>query len=314
MNKTKLNTLLRTLGTLVAFGLVIYLLSQQGWDKIWAGVQQIPVSYFVLSFVLMLMSRSAVAMRWHTLLRSGGVHVTWWQSWKITFAGLFASNFLPTTIGGDVVRLTMALRAGFDKVISAASLVVDRLVGMAGMGSAAPLGLMSVLQTPPPADGTPSGMSPFTPVLSGMGALPWARPLIERGRRAVGKLWQATGLWIRSPRGLLFAFAYTWVHQLCIFAINWLLFRGLGEDISFWLAGGLWSFTYFVTLIPISINGWGLQELSMTFIYSQFGGVSAQGAATVALLVRTIQTLASVPGAAFLPEILSGRTTPDELK
>jgi hypothetical protein len=34
--------------------------------------------------------------------------------------------------------------------------------------------------------------------------------------------------------------------------------------------------------------------------------VSTQAAATAALLVRTIQTLASVPGAAFLPEILSG--------
>jgi uncharacterized membrane protein YbhN (UPF0104 family) len=297
MKKTDRNLLLRAVGTILAFALLLYFLSQQGWDEIWESLRQIPAAYFVLSIVLMLLSRTAVALRWHALLRSGGVNATFWQSWKITFAGLFASNFLPTTIGGDVVRLAMALRVGFDKVISAASLVVDRLVGMAGMGSAAPFGL------PPILGATTSGGIPGWKALA---ALPWAQPWVERGKRAVGKLWQATGLWIRSPRGLLLAFGLTWVHQLCIFLINWLLFRGLGEPISFWLAGGLWSFTYFVTLLPVSINGLGIQELSMTFIYSHFGGVSAPAAATVALLVRTLQALASVPGAAFLPEILSG--------
>ncbi|HNB52160.1 MAG TPA: lysylphosphatidylglycerol synthase transmembrane domain-containing protein, partial [Anaerolineales bacterium] len=261
------------------------------------GVRQIPPLYFVLSIVVMLASRTAVALRWHALLRSGGVKATVGQSLKITYAGLFASNFLPTTIGGDVVRLAMALRAGFDKVISTASLVVDRLVGMAGMGSAAPLGLPPILSA-----------MPASQVLGpSMAAIPWAQPWIDRAKGAVGKLWQATVLWIRSPRGLLLAFGLTWVHQICIFTINWLLFRGMGEPISFWLAGGLWSFTYFVTLIPISIGGLGLQELSMTYIFSHFGGVSAHSAAIVALLVRTLQTLASVPGVAFLPEILSGR-------
>jgi glycosyltransferase 2 family protein len=186
----------------------------------------------------------------------------------------------------------MAMRAGYDKVISTASLVVDRLVGMAGMGSAAPLALFPMLGTGLPASGALS--------------IPFIQPLVERGKRAVHKLWQAIGLWVRSPRGLLLAFAFTWVHQLSIFAVNWLMLRGLGDPIDFWLAGGLWSFTYFVTLLPVSINGMGVQELSMTFIFSQFGGVSPQSAATTALLVRTIQTLASVPGAAFLPEILSG--------
>ncbi|GAB4578782.1 MAG: lysylphosphatidylglycerol synthase transmembrane domain-containing protein [Anaerolineales bacterium] len=300
MKKLDLNLLLRTLGTLLAFALLLVLLSQQGWDEIWAGVRQISGAHFVLSIVFMLGSRTAVALRWHALLRSGGVNVTFWQSWKITFAGLFASNFLPTTIGGDVVRLAMALRAGFDKVISAASLVVDRLVGMAGMATAAPFGLPPILGTAPLASGA---------IFSARVAHPW----LDKGKRAAEKLWQATGLWIRSPRGLLLAFALTWVHQLFLYACNWILFEGLGDPIPFWLAGGLWSFTYFVTLLPVSINGLGVQELSMTFIFSQFGGVSAQNAAIVALLVRTLQALASVPGAAFLPDILNqARAKTDE--
>jgi len=40
---------------------------------------------------------------------------------------------LPTTIGGDVLRLAGAVRLGLSTSLAAASLVVDRLVGMTGM-------------------------------------------------------------------------------------------------------------------------------------------------------------------------------------
>ena len=42
----------------------------------------------------------------------------------------------------------------------------------------------------------------------------------------------------------------------------------------------------------------------MTAIFTSLGEVSVAGAATAALLVRTIQMLASLPGALFLPDIL----------
>jgi hypothetical protein len=117
---------------------------------------------------------------------------------------------------------------------------------------------------------------------------------------------------MRSPRGLLLAYAWTWAHQLSLFGVVWLMLGGLGETAPFWLVGGLWSFTYFVTLLPISINGLGLQELSMTAIFSGLGGVSVTAAATAAFLVRTIQMLASLPGALFLPDILSGGHPTDD--
>jgi uncharacterized membrane protein YbhN (UPF0104 family) len=298
MKRPELNRLFRTLGTLAAFALLIYVLAQQGWDEVWAGVKQIPPGYLLAALALTGVSRVAVAGRWHALLRSAGVNAGWRASLRVTFAGLFASNFLPTTIGGDVVRLAMALRLGWDSVVAAASLIVDRLVGMAGMGTAAPLGAAPILGSLAPlgAQGFPvwGGLS-----LWGRGAA-WLRGAFRR-------VWQAAGLWLRSPRGLLLAFGFTWVHQLCVFGVNSLMLAGLGEPVPFWLAGGLWSFTYFVTLLPFSINGLGLQELSMTWIFSTYGGVSVGAAATAAVLVRTVQTLASLPGAAFLPDILAAR-------
>jgi hypothetical protein len=62
---------------------------------------------------------------------------------------------------------------------------------------------------------------------------------------------------------------------------------------------------YFVTLIPISVNGYGLQEISMTLIFSNFGKASMSDGLTIAILFRTLMLLASLPGALSLPDILS---------
>ncbi len=95
--------------------------------------------------------------------------------------------------------------------------------------------------------------------------------------------------------------------MLCTFSTVWLLLRGMGEDIPFWLVMGLWSATYFVTLLPISINGLGVQELAMTYFYVSIGGISASSGLTLALMMRVLQMIASLPGAFFIPNIIAGR-------
>ena len=288
-----LRTLLRLIGTLLSLTLLVYLLSQQGWDKIWAALKQIPLWVLGLALVLQLASRIAVSMRWYVLLRAVDVPITITQSLQITFAGLFANNFLPTTIGGDVVRLAGILRLKYDKVLSATSLVVDRLVGMAGMALVLPFGLIPWLAT-----------SPFSGSI--MIIIPiqrWAKRLWS----IVKSVWQALLLWLQHPWGLLFALFWTLVHMACLFGTIWLLLDGLGESVSFWLIAGLWSLVYFVTLIPISINGLGVQEVSMAYLFINVGGVSAHNGLILALILRTLIMAASLPGVFFLPDLLAGR-------
>jgi uncharacterized membrane protein YbhN (UPF0104 family) len=280
---------------LLAIGLLIYLLSRQGWSEIVSAAGQIAWWRFVLVFVLVMISRFAVAGRWHVLMHSAGTGISPRQSIRLTFAMLFASNFLPTTIGGDVVRLAGAIRLGFDEAISLASLVVDRLVGMTGMAMALPFGIPAYIQY--------LTRSPAAINLT----IPWINPLAEKIRHFLLNLKQALKVWLNKPRSLLGALGFTWVHMLCTFAMVWLLLGGMNEHITFWSVMGLWSATYFVTLLPISINGMGVQELAMTFFYVTMGGISQSAGLTLALLMRLIQMIASLPGAMFIPDILAGR-------
>jgi uncharacterized membrane protein YbhN (UPF0104 family) len=293
----------RVIGTLAAAAALVFLLAEQGWTEILAAIGQIHWQRLLLAFGLMLISRLAVSGRWHILLRSAGLRIPAGETIRITFAGLFASNFLPTTIGGDVARLAGAILLGFDRAISLASLVVDRLVGMAGMALVLPLGA-------PPLINSSLGILPFGAAPAFAATLdttgkPWWKPIWMRIQSGSRQVWQALILYRRKPGALLEALAFTAAHMLCLYLIIEVLLAGMGQSLPLWVIAGLWSITYFVTLLPISINGLGVQELILAFLFTRYGGISGPSGLTLALLMRVLPVFASLPGALFIPGILN---------
>lgn len=296
--------LLRLAGTLLALVLLIYLLSQQGWAAILAAVQKIPIQTLVFAFVLVMMSRFAVIARWHVLLRASDMKIPFSQTARITFAGLFATNFLPTTVGGDVVRLAGAVRLKYDAALTTASLIADRLVGMVGMAMTLPWGIPGMIEI---FDQIRSSASEYPLALAGAAAAPKGLgKLWHKTLGFLGHTWNALRIYFKKPLSLLWALFYSGIHMVCTFTMLYILFKGEGETVSWTLIAGLYSLVYFITLLPISINGYGLQEISMTFIFSKAAGVSMESSLSVALILRTMMMLASLPGAFFLSGIVAG--------
>jgi len=299
---------LRIVGTLLSLVLLVILLSQQGWGEIINAIRWIPLWRFALAIGLLLISRMAVCGRWHVLLKSAGLYIPFKDSTRLTFSGLFASNFLPTTIGGDMVRLIGAVQLKYDASISVASLIVDRLVGMAGMVLALPFGISGLMAYKSIRNvislKEPSMLMNLAIASKNRRFSAWW----EKGHRFLQKIISAFSNWLKQPMGLFDSLLCTLLHMLCWFGAITLLLHGMGETIHFWKVAGLWSFVYFITLIPISINGYGLQEVSMAFIYSNLGGISYQSSLTIALLLRTLVMLTSLPGALFVPGILEARS------
>lgn len=290
---------IRLVGTTLTLILLIILLRQQGWQEIAKALQEIPIWIFALSFFLMMISRIAVAGRWHVLLQAVSPQLDFSQSLKLTFAGLFASNFLPTTIGGDVVRLAGAIQLQIDPAISTASLVVDRLVGMAGMLTVVPLGLPNFLS----ANLSGTKYNEIT-LIKVMGMAGWSKKIWDAFLKMSQRFLDAISVWRSNPSVLIKSLLISWIHMLFFFGVQWLFLSALGESISYWTVAGLYSLVYFIILLPFSINGYGLQEVSITFVFSSFGGVSIQNSLTLALLFRTIVMAASLPGALFVPGLV----------
>ena len=300
--------ILRFAGTLLALSLLLYLLSRQGWQDILDSLRQLSVGQLILIFFLTLLSRFAVFARWAALLRSTKVKISYVEILRITFAGLFAANFLPTSVGGDIVRLANTLRIREQRYLYATSVVLDRVIGAFGMAMLLPVGISQVMVANPGALKFPlslfTGGSALTAeATDGDGTSIWSKI-----NKSWLETWQAIQLWSKQPKALGLALIFTWCHMGLKFTAIWLMFDGLGDAIGFWHVAGLWSFVYFITLLPVSINGLGLQEVSTGFVYSTIGGAILTNALSVALLLRVMEMAASLPGALFLPSLV----TPDD--
>lgn len=292
------STLLRITGSLLSLGLLAYLLHQQGWGDIFGTLGRLPWWRQVLLCVAILLSRLLVAGRWHVLLRASGVPIPLRTSVALTFTGLFAGNFLPTTVGGDLVRLAGTTRLHYDGAACAASLVADRVIGLIGMLVVFPLGAQTCRHL--------IGATPDLPwasaSLAGASSSLW-----QRGGQLGMHLLRALAEVARHPGHALLALALTWGHMLCLFGLIGLVLSGMGEPLPMSTVAGLWSLVYVVTLLPVSINGLGVQELSAIYVFTHFGGVSPAAGVAVSLLMRVLMVFASLPGAVLLPGLLDER-------
>lgn len=282
--------LLRLFGTLAAVVLIVVLIRQEGWSEIIASLKQISPTSLFLALVFLLVSRLFVIARWHVLLRSAGVRIPFRRSAELTLMGLFASHFLPTTIGGDVVRLAGVMQMGFDRAICLASIAADRLIGLGGMLFAVPFGLIPAWET----------LGQAAQVAHSFALM----VALQRPFRFVQRTLRTFSTWLQQPRALFISLLCTWGNMLFIFGAVYLLVEGLGSHVSFWLIAGLYSLAYLVTLIPISINGYGVQELSLSLLFLHVAGLSAATSLSLAVLIRILFMFASLPGAVFLPSIL----------
>jgi len=294
-NKQRLNLIIRWGGTLLSLGIMIYLLGRVGWGEAWQTIRLLTAWRIALVLVLVFVSRFATFGRWYTLLKDQTPTLGLTDTLKLTFAGLFASNVLPTTIGGDVLRLAGAVRLGLSTSLAAASLVVDRLVGMTGMALMLPFSL--------------PGLSTYLPsrtYSSPAGSM--AVPSFNWVKKGFQKVLENLRFWSKHPFILLKALGFTLIHQAAIYLIIRILIEGMGETLSFWEIAGIWSLTYFITLLPISINGLGLQEVTITNLYTLLGGLSSTTSIGLAIVLRLIWLIGSLPGAFFIGEVLAGKS------
>ncbi|MBI3152032.1 MAG: flippase-like domain-containing protein [Chloroflexi bacterium] len=278
----------RGFGSLLALALLLVLVQESGDGEFFSALRRVSSGYFLAAVGALLISRMFSASRWHLLLRSAGVKLSFFRSIMLTFTGNFSSNFMPTTIGGDVVRLAGAMQLGYDRAICLASLVADRLIGMAGMTLALPLGL-----------------GPFFSLGVGVTQSLAVSALFQKGVDFAKRSFESLSIWLKKPTTLISSLLATFGNQVFIYLSIYLLLLGIDHQVSYWLVAGMYTLAYFVTLIPISMNGLGVQELSMTFLLVQLGGLSSSESATIALLTRLLFIITSLPGAFFLPSILA---------
>lgn len=128
---SNLKTVLKAVVSLGLLGYLIYLADPKKilevLDQVW---YENGIIYLSIAAGLFLLSLVVLSFRWQILVRGYGLNIPTRTLFKYYLIGLFFNNFLPTGIGGDVLRIYNLIQSSGDRTVSFASVMTERLLGI----------------------------------------------------------------------------------------------------------------------------------------------------------------------------------------
>lgn len=302
----RLAALLRSpwLRAAVTLLLLAVVASRLDWSQIAQRLRDGNPLDFLLAVAIVLGALVAGAWRWHVLLHGAGVPLGVTRLARIYAVSTFSGTFLPTSAGGDVARALLVARRGPDLRRVVVSVLVDRAGGLAGLLGIAWLALALQPSRVPDSAATVLGWTTLALVL---GTVTTAVVAVRGGRlgrcifpnRLLFVLREARAVlhdYARSPQLLTGCLLLSILYQALIATQLVVLSHAIGVELPFATAAVALALVTLVTLIPISIGGFGIREGSYVVL---LGSVSIAASDAALLSVLSVATLlvASLPGA-----------------
>lgn len=130
----KFKEMLSLLGRIVlSAGLLWWIFSMVNWPDTINALKTADVTLLWWAFLMHLLIQSIVLVRWVIFMKALNFTAPVLQVCRYFFIGLFCNLFLPTSIGGDLVKAYGLARGAGQKPKVYASVVLDRLSGFAGL-------------------------------------------------------------------------------------------------------------------------------------------------------------------------------------
>lgn len=122
-----------TLSLLLRFGLsgalLLYLFNKMDKDKMIEVVKNADLNFIILALIIYFIVNIIILIRWDIFIRALGLKVPLRSVVRCFFIGSFFNLFLPSSTGGDVVKMLGLFRDTPEKAKVVASVVLDRLWG-----------------------------------------------------------------------------------------------------------------------------------------------------------------------------------------
>jgi glycosyltransferase 2 family protein len=267
--------------------------------------------YLLLALAIMVVTILPMAWRWQLLLRTKGVEdeIPWLT--RAYFVSYAAGQVLPTSVGGDAVRIyeTARRHPGHGNTV-AATVLLERAIGGAATLILAAVGFLLAVGR------YDVGAYLWIEAIFVIGTVVFgfllfarrARPLLRLGRpvlaafrldRLVGHVYQAMHSYRDHAGVLVIVLAVTLGIQAVRVLAIWLCGESVGIDLSprpYYVMGPL---LFLVMLVPFTLNGLAVRE---SFFVSFLGnlGVDADSAFAAGFLFFVVTVVMAAPGAFIL--------------
>jgi glycosyltransferase 2 family protein len=240
-------------------------------------------------------------LRWREISAECGAPLGLRQAMRFNLIGAFFNQTLPSSIGGDAVRLWLVARGGAGWRAATYSIFVDRAIGLIA------LAIIIVASLPWSYNliGDPHGRSAllfvdFAALAGGvgflvLGALPW--PWLKRwwGTHHIHACAVIANRVIFSRKhGPAIAVLSLLVHVLAV-VIAWCVVQSIAAPVVFGQIFQLVPPVMLITMLPISIAGWGVREATMGLAFGYAGLLPNEGV-NISLLFGAVTFLVGAFG------------------
>jgi uncharacterized membrane protein YbhN (UPF0104 family) len=294
--------LIQAAKTLITVIMVYYLLRLVDWRTLLPLLKPDLIIWLVGAFLIFVLAELVIAWRWSRLLMIASAGFPLGTVSKYVFISMFTSNFLPGTISGDVVKMVgLSRQRPENRSIVVASVIVDRLYNLAGMILMTPFALGLNWQFV-------SSLWPWIKQPTSSAAVTPAAGLWQKAGQKLAELWQVSRGFARTPGMVLRFLAYSILSSQLSFVSFFLVCLGLGIHVSYPQMMLICVLSYFSGLLPVSINGLGVQEGVFSFLLVQMGA-GLPAAVAAAFLTRLIYLFVSLIGGVWLGLEKTGKMT-----
>ena len=294
---------------LVSAGLLWVLFSRVDFAKLWAHARGASVLWLAASVGLYLVMVLISAWRWGALLRAARVIVEARTLVSSFLVATFFNNFLPSNIGGDVIRIADTAKPARSRTIATLIVLADRGIGLLGLLLVAALGASLAAHLP----GTGViGPSILWTILAGgvlaAGVLISQPSLLGRLLRPIQRLHPE---WIgerlarldrllaslrASPGALVRCFAGAVAVQLVLVAFYLAIAWSMAIPVSYWQLALIVPMSFLVQMLPMSMNGFGVREATFAYYFTRIG-LSIEQALLVSFMGAAMMLVFSISGA-----------------
>lgn len=305
------HALIWTVKIVVSVGLLYLLLSGVDLARLWHQVRTASVPWLAFALVLYLVIILVSAWRWSLLLRAQHVHVAFGTLTNSLLVATFFNNFLPSNIGGDVIRIRDSARRMGSKTLATTVVLVDRGVGLLALVFVAASGATVAARMS-------EAIGPLGPGLlwAALGValaialavllMPHGVGFLLRPLRAIHQEWvgeritrltSALARFGQAPRTLVACLVGAVVVQAVFVGFYAAIAHAMGLRVPFAHLAILVPMSFLVQMLPLSVNGWGVREQTFVLYLTRLG-LPAESALAMSFLGAALIMLFSTSGAA----------------
>jgi glycosyltransferase 2 family protein len=298
---------LSALKIIVSAVLLGVLFSRVDVQRLWSVARHASIPWLAAALLLYLAMVLASAWRWSVLLSAQHVRLTYGFLTSSFLVATFFNNFLPSNIGGDVVRITDTAKPAKSKTLATTVVLIDRGIGLLGLALMAAIGasMMHRLAVGPVGPGilwagfglgtmivTPALLMPetATKLLQPLRVFhqEWVDARIEKLTLTLTKFKETP-----TAVGLCFAGAVAVQGILVLFYVA--IARSMNIPIGFAELAVIVPVSFIVQMIPLSVNGFGVREATFGFYFTRLG-LPLESALLVSFMGAALIMLFSLSG------------------